>query len=319
MSIAVLLLLLGSSPELDAGRVAFSAMRYQEAVEALGHAKDDASLPVAERVEALDLLARAHLALGRPDQARLAWDGLLALNPMAPEPTGAPKVRASFRQAKAARFAPHFLELSRRPSSEDVLELELVNPWGLEVKVELWEATAAHDFEKRALPVTEHRVVSSLAPGSRFYLRAVAPDGQVLSTLGAPTSPLLGPPELVSDRPLAVAERSSPPLVVVPATSATSLPPTGGFGLRRWVGVGLGVVGLVAAIVGVVVLFAGIDEVNRGEGWPLNGLSMDESDRLSQTGLTKEVGGSATGLVGVAAIVTGLVLLLVEPHPPTGR
>lgn len=317
MSIALLLCLLGSSPELDQGRLAFGAMRYQQAVDELRRVADDEAAAAVERTEALELIARSQLALGRPDDARLAWDALLALNPMSPEPSGAPKVRSSFRQAKAARFPPRYLALLRRPSSDDVLELGLVNPWGLPVEVELWEASGAGDFERRALVVSDHRVLAPLKAGSRFYVRAVAPDGVALSTLGGPAAPLAGPPLLLSDRPVA-GQLTPPPS---PPADTSALDEQGAARrasviVRRWAGGSLAVAGLAGAVVGVVFFALGVDGLVRSEQWPENGLSLTDSELLGQTGQGRALGGGIGGALGLASLVTGLVLLLgADPAP----
>lgn len=313
---ALLLSLLGASPELDDGRAAFSALKFERAVEKLRRAADDPSLVTAERVEALDLLARSQVALGQPDKARAAWDALLALDPMAPEPQGSPKVRASFKQAKEAKFPPRYLQVTRKPSGPDVLDLELVNPWALEVKVELWEAAQGRDFQKRGeLSLTGNRGVMSLQPGTRGYVRVVGADGVLLASLGSPTEAFEGPPApapLVKDAPTQTPATTPLPQPEHPVIApATTEPQRVGLSTKKVAGIVVGAIGVAALGVGVGLLAAGYDQKAKADGWPLNNLDFTTYQLYDQAWPGTVAGGWVMGgVVGLVPLITGLILLL---------
>jgi len=317
IAVALVLSLLGASPELDDGRAAFSTLKFERAVEKLRRAADDASLPTAERVEALDLLARSHVALGQADKARAAWDALLTLDPMAPEPQGSPKVRASFKQAKEAKFPPRYLQVTRRPSGNDVLDLELVNPWALEVRVELWDATEGKDFQKRGeLTLSGNRGVMSLQPGTRGYVRVVGADGVLLASLGSATEAFDGPPAppppLVKDTPTQTPATTpqQPPARAETAPPAATQPQPVGLTTRKITGIVIGGLGVAVLAVGVGFLATGIDHKVKADGWPLNGISFPQYQQYDGDWLGNALGGGLLGSLGLAGLITGLVLLL---------
>lgn len=317
--------LLGTSPELEDGRVAFARLKYAQAIERLRPLTEKADAPEAERVEAFELIARSSLALGKTAQAVAAFEGLLQLVPMADTPQGSPKVQRAFEQAKQARFPPGYVELKRRPSGNDVLEVDVVNPWRAALTLELWQATGAADFAKRELSVTGHRALTALPPGSRSYVRAVAADGKVLAVLASAAAPIEGPPAPKVERP-------APPVVVVvteprpdaPRAEATpvltpreTLPPppppapAPATATRRTLGwVSLGV-GLLAMAAGAGLLGWGESDLATARGFPLTIQDPFEVARLLSSGQTKQTAGGVTLGVGGAVAIVGAVLLLV--------
>jgi hypothetical protein len=96
------LALLGASADLQEGREQFKGMHYRAAVERLNRARDVKDLPIAERREVFDLLARSLAALGRIDEVEAAYAELLAVDPEAPAPEGAaPKIVNAYKRARA--------------------------------------------------------------------------------------------------------------------------------------------------------------------------------------------------------------------------
>ncbi|MDP1921213.1 MAG: hypothetical protein Q8L14_33540 [Myxococcales bacterium] len=137
----VLALVLTVSPELDEGRLQMSGLRYKAAVPTLSKVAASTQLPVAERIEANELLARAHLAMGDTTKAEAAYDAMLTLDPMAAEPRGAPKLVAAFLRAKERRCPRGTVLLERRPRAADVVEVHVINPWRTELTLQLMTAT----------------------------------------------------------------------------------------------------------------------------------------------------------------------------------
>lgn len=326
----VLALVLTVSPELDEARLQMSGLRYKAAVPTLSKVAASTQLPVAERIEANELLARAHLAMGDTTKAEAAYDAMLTLDPMAAEPQGAPKLVAAFRRAKERRFPRDTVLLERRPRAVDVVEVQVINPWKTVLTLQLMTATTGA-FSPTTMPPDDRQVaVATLTPGSRFYVRAIAANGAVLAQVGSELEPFAGPP----------APAPSPPVNAPPAlpsaerpaiaTTPTSPRPKSGTVLdevlnRRE----LPVIkpALVGRIAGWVLLGAGILVALAGGGtvgWGL--LDLDRTRRPDEFGLTPDdvmelrrlgedkvlFGGIGIGVGAVAAIVGG-VLLAVTP------
>lgn len=306
----------GASPELEDGRVAFARLKYAQAVEALRPLTEKADAPEAERAEAFELIARASLALGKKPQAVAAFEGYLQLQPMAEDPQGSPKVRAAFLEAKKARFPPGYVELQRRPSGNDVLELDVVNPWRTPLTLELWQATTG-DFEKRELAVEQHRALTALAPGSRSYVKAVSADGKVLAALGSAGAPIEGPPAPVVEPPQVVAATlpADAPRVEPTLSPKETLPPppppevktgSGGKRIAGWVTLGVGVL-LMAVSAGV--MGWGASDKSCASNFPFCTSSLSDVSSLESSGNTKLlIGGIGLG-VGVATAAVGGALL----------
>lgn len=303
----------GASPELEDGRVAFARLKYAQAVETLRPLTEKADAPAAERAEAFELIARASLALGKKPQAVAAFEGYLQFEPMAEDPQGSPKVRAAFLEAKKARFPPGYVELQRRPSGNDVLEVDVVNPWRTPLTLELWQATTG-DFEKRELAVEQHRALAALAPGSRAYVKAVAADGKVLAVLASAGAPIEGPPAPVVEPPVAVATLpADAPRVEPTLTPNETLPPpkvktgSGGKRLAGWVTLG---VGALLAAVGAGLMGWGASDKSCANNFPFCTSSLTEVSSLGSSGDTKLlIGGIGLG-VGVATAAVGGALLI---------
>ena len=306
----------GASPELEDGRVAFARLKYQQAVEALRPLTQNADAPAEERAEAFELTARASLALGKKPQAVAAFEGYLQLKPMADDPQGSPKVRAAFLEAKKARFPPGFVELQRRPSGNEVLELDVVNPWRVSLTLELWEATTG-DFAKRELAVEQHRALTALAPGSRAYVKAVGADGKTLAALASAAQPIEGPPApVVEPKVVAVAPPADAPKVEPTLTPKETLPPPppppevksgGGKRVGGWVALGVGVL-LIAVSAGIMAW--GASDKSCASNFPFCTSSLTEVSSLESSGNTKLlIGGIGLGLGGATALAGAGLLI----------
>jgi hypothetical protein len=317
----LLVAMLGASPELEDGRVAFARLKYAQAIERLRPLTEKAGAPVEERVEAFELIARASLALNKKAQAVAAFEGLLQLEPMAGEPEGSPKVRQAFDEAKKARFPPGYVELRRRPSGDDVLELDVVNPWRTALTLELWQATTA-DFTRRELPVTQNRALTALPPGSRSYLRAVAADGRTLAVLAGAAAPIEGPPAPPVAAPVvataetrpADAPRAEPTADLAPPASPSPLSPQPvppvGMSTRRLTGWVLLGVGLVSMAAGGALLAWGEADLATARGYPLTIQDPFQVAALLSSGQSKQTAGGITLGIGGALTITGTVLLI---------
>ncbi|MFZ5441333.1 MAG: hypothetical protein ACOZQL_15095 [Myxococcota bacterium] len=311
MSAGLLLVtLLLAHPDLDEGRVAVSAMKYRAAVPALTRVTQDAAASDAEVVEAYSLLAKSQLALQKPQLAQAAYEGLLQRAPMTADPEGSPALRAAFQRAKTALFPPRTVRLIRKPSGADTLVVEVINPWRLALTAS-W-SSARPDAPARVLTLEEGRVVTSLAPGSAGWLE-VSAEGQVLAALGSRAEPLEGPPApavATTDAP-----KQEPTLAPQPKTSPEVLPPSPAPVVntsRRvlgWTLVGLGVA---ATATGVGLYVGGVSDQTRGENWATLDIPYEEAVMLQARGPVLQQAGGITGGVGLAAAITGVVILLTE-------
>ncbi len=293
------LLTLASSPDLTAGRAAFSSLQYAKAAELLTKVTNDPAASPSEQLEADELLARAQLALGHLDLAHAAFTHLLTANPMAAEPAGAPSVRAAFQRAKQALFPPRFIRLRQRETPNDVLEVEIINPWRLSLVAELWQAGGEAAFERHLHPVVGDRFITALGPGARAFVRIVGADGGLLASLGSENAALLGPPALVVDAPKAV------PVVTLTPTVVPSAPPT--VSTRPVLAVVTGGVGLAMLVVGSVLIGTAIGEQALADGWPLNGATLQEATLARQQAQPTLIGGIVTASVGLVVAVLGSV------------
>ncbi len=314
MSAGVLLLaLVLSHPDLDEGRVAFSAMKYRASVPLLTRVTQDPEAAETEVQEALTLLARAHLALKAPDAARAAFEALLRRAPMSGEPAGNPALRAAFAQAKAAVFPPGTVRLLRRASGEDTLLVEVINPWRLTL-VATW-LQVEPVVSSRVLVLEGRQLATSLGAGVAGYLE-LTKDGQVVAALGSRAEPLRGPaapPLARADAPKVEAAPALTPVSGPPEPALTPppapAPPQVGRRIAGWTLIGLGVATTAA---GAGVMVWGGDDKRRGEGFPFTTQDLPESERLIASGETKITSGVIVGGVGLTSVVIGTILLLTQ-------
>lgn len=328
----VLALVLTVSPELDEARLQMSALRYKAAVPALSKVAASTQLPVTERIEANELLARAHLAMGDTTKAEAAYDAMLTLEPMAAEPQGAPKLVAAFRRAKERRFPRGTVLLERRPRTADVVEVQVINPWRSALTLQLMTATTGA-FSPTTMPLDDRQVaVATLTPGSRFYVRATGADGAVLAQVGSELDPFAGPPAPATEPSPSVNGPPALPSAERPAVATTPTSPRAKSGTLLDEVLSPRVLpivkpALLGRIGGWVLLSAGILVALAGGatvGWGL--LDLDRTRRPAEFGLSpKDVielrmlgedkvlfGGVGIGVGAVVAIVGG-ILLAVTP------
>jgi tetratricopeptide (TPR) repeat protein len=312
-------LIVSASPELEDGRAAVSRLEYQKAIIALTKVTSAAS-PSAERAEAYSLLARSYLALGRADEAQAAFEGQLTEEPMAEEPAGAPKVKQAFLKAKRARYAPTFVQLRRRPSESDVLEVEVVNPWRLTLTIDLSSWTDPAQPTRRPVLLDGSRFVVGLAAGTKSAVRVLGSDGVVLASLGSLQAPIEGPPPAVvvapppAPKPTEVAPSQKPdaprstPLTpneaLVPVSKGVSA--AAGLAGNRPLAWTLAGVGAAATIAGLIVMVLGFSDISSAEDLA----DFTESDRLKRQGELKTMLGGVIGGVGLVSLGAGVVLLL---------
>lgn len=330
----VLAILLTVSPELEEGRLQMSGLRYKAAVVTLSKVAASTQLPAGERIEANELLARAHLALGDVAKAEAAYDALLALDPMAGEPQGAPKMVAAFRRAKEHRFPRGTVLLERRPRAADVVEVQVINPWRLALTLQVMTATTGA-FSPSPMALDDKLVaVATLTPGARFYVRATGAEGAVLAQLGSELEPFAGPPATpapppaTSDRPPALPSADRPVATAPPTKPGRAnssgtlfdqvlnprvLPVVKPALLGRIAGWVLLGAGILVALAGGGAVGWGLLDLDRTRRPAEYGLDANDVTRLRTLGEEKVLfGGVGIGVGAVVAIVGG-VLLAVTP------
>jgi hypothetical protein len=200
---ALLLLAMAVNPYLEEGRERYEALRYEQALGPLILALEVPGQTQLELREAFDLLARTRAALGDLAGTRATYVELLKRDPMAPLPTdAAPKIRDAFTAARRERYPAGTVRLARKPGTDGRVKVEVTDPWGVVVRVEL----RAVGGEPRAVaqgggPVVELRAPPGLEQG---WVAALDATGGVLATLGSAKAPLaLAPPDREAPRPLA--------------------------------------------------------------------------------------------------------------------
>lgn len=317
MVLSLLAMLVAVTPELEEGRAAFSSLKYQQAITVLGTVTTS-SVPSSEKAEAFGLMARAYLALGKTANAQAAFEGQLQEDPMAEEPPGAPKVKQAFLAAKRARFPPGYVQLVKRPSGEDSLVLDVVNPWRVTLVMQAWEATTG-DFVKKAVMLDGLRLVLALPAGSKTWVQAVSAEGKPLATFASASEPVLGPKLQVvvvahekEKKPDAPVEVKTTPKEAPPAPPIVVTAPPTGPSANRVIGYTLIGVGAVAAIVGGIVAGIGSAEYAKGDGFPFTVTDLPESERLMLEGTTKMIAGGITAGVGGLSLIGGLLLAILS-------
>lgn len=315
MVLSLLAMLVAVTPELEEGRAAFSSLKYQQAITVLGTVTTS-NAPSSEKAEAFGLMARAYLALGKTANAQAAFEGQLQEDPMADEPPGAPKVKQAFLAAKRARFPPGYVQLVKRPSGEDSLVLDVVNPWRVTLVMQAWEATTG-DFVKKAVTLDGLRLVLALPAGSKTWVQAVSAEGKPLATFASASEPVLGPKLQVvvvahEKKPDAPVEVKTTPKEAPPAPPIVVTAPPTGPSANRVIGYTLIGVGVVAAIVGGIVAGLGSAEWNKGDGFPFTVDDPFEAERLKREGTSMMIGGGITAGVGGVSLISGLVLAILS-------
>lgn len=310
----LLVTLVVAHPDLDEGRVAVSAMKYRPAVAALTKVTLDAAASDAEVVEAFGLLAKAQLGLKKPELAQAAFEGLLQRAPMVEEPPGSPALRKAFQQAKAALFPPGTVRLVKRPSGEDALVAEVINPWRIPLTASWF--SLLDEVGPRQVRIEEHRVVVALVPGSVGWLE-LSSGGNVVAALGSRARPIAGPlaPVVAEGRPPPADAPAKAPALTPERREGTLLPPAPVKAVsptRRALGWGLVIGGAAATAAGIGLLGGGSVLVDRAENWVFNGLSYEQSERDRATGATLQLVGPIVGGVGLAALISGVLVLLTE-------
>ena len=317
MSVGLLLLsLLLTHPDLDEGRVAFSAMKYRAAVPALTRVTQDGAAADAEVQEALTLLARSHLALKAPEAAEAAFEALLRRSPMAEEPAGSPALRALFQKAKVTVFPPGTVRLSRRQSGEDTLLVEVVNPWRVALVATWYQVRPV--ASSRVLAFQGAQVVASLPVGTAGYLE-LTKDGQVVAALGSRGEPILGPAGPMAEPPLPPSDAPKTdiaPVLAPVATPAPAVTPPAPLApvvqSRRVAGWSLLGAGIATAAAGAGVIAWGSDDRRRGDGFPFTTRDLTEAEALKVSGDTKMLAGGIVGGVGVTGVIIGVIVLLTQ-------
>lgn len=314
MSLSLLFFVLATTPELEEGRASFAALKYQEAIAQLSKVTTG-NAPSGEKAEAFGLIARAFLALGKSANAQTAFEAQLVEDPLAEEPPGAPKVKQAFQAAKRAKYPPGFIDVKRRPSGEDALVLDVVNPWRAPVTVEAFVVQGEAEPSRRVVPVEGRQAVVALPPGSRAWVRVVDASGRALASLGSAVEPFNGPvaPVVTITPPTKKPADAPVEVKTVPQTQVEPALPVPGPSPARTIGWVSAGVGLAVAIIGATLALVGLGEVQRADGFPFTVSSIEESDQLRLAGQGKQLAGGVMLGGGGAAMLGGLLLALLGP------
>ncbi len=178
-------MVLCANPYLGEARERFEQLAYEQALNPLILATQVPGQTQAERREAFDLLARTRAALGDLAGATHAYGELLEKDPSAPAPSdAAPKIREAFRAAKASRFPPGTVRLTRVTAAEGRLGFELFDPWGVVVRLDVREVGG------RTLSARPEALVEVRIPFSQAWVEALDAAGAVVGSLGSAKAPL---------------------------------------------------------------------------------------------------------------------------------
>ncbi|MBX7102118.1 MAG: hypothetical protein K1X89_30665, partial [Myxococcaceae bacterium] len=183
--------LVAANPPLDEARGLVKALRYEQALEPLRRATQVPTSTVAERRESFDLLVRTLAALGRLDEAEAAYEALLAADPAAPGPVGAPpRITAAFDRAKQKVYPGDWVRLAALAAAPGELRLAVRDPWGKVVRVVLSE----EGREDLPLALSDGEARAQLSsPDARWSARAEDADGRALAQLAPGPERLLPP------------------------------------------------------------------------------------------------------------------------------
>jgi tetratricopeptide (TPR) repeat protein len=198
---ALLASFVAANPYLDDGIRLYESQRFEEAAKALQLAADVKDAPAAERRKTFELLAKSQIALGKTAEADEAFARLLSADPQAEEPSGAPKVKESFRRAKQRLYKDDYVAMKAVTAPEGEVWIEAIDPWHLLSAVEIHELKGAMDAVQLMKFDGLYRGRLDLAT-LRYFVLGRASDGTVLASVGSEKVPLERtlPPSLVSNQ-----------------------------------------------------------------------------------------------------------------------
>lgn len=194
-----------SRPWLDEAKEQVARLEFSQALSRLEVARKAPSLEPEVVREVDELRAYCLVALGRWKEAEALWSAILKSDPMAvPDAAfSSPKVMRVYEQAKKALFPSTFITLEPQSSSESLVRLRVVDPWGLATGVFLVLRENA-TWKELAMTRDGAFAWAELPTASRveFYVEARGAQG-VLASWGRATEPHLRegparPPALVS-------------------------------------------------------------------------------------------------------------------------
>jgi tetratricopeptide (TPR) repeat protein len=197
----VVLVTLASTPYLDESRSLMEALKFDAAIEKLEWAQKSTTNTESERREVHMLLARAWAAKGRVDQAQKVFTELLLVDPEAPEPDDAPRIRKAFASAKESLYPKNQARLVNRASVAWPIDLEVFDPWALSAGVRLFVSKGEEPFAAQVLKPTARRVrlPSAQSGRVRWYAQLLGRDEAVLVSVGSAEQP-----NVFGDEPTAV-------------------------------------------------------------------------------------------------------------------
>ncbi len=189
---SMLALVLSVHPGLVDGRRLSAELKYGPAEAALRTARASTELSPAERVETLDLLARALLAQLKTEEAESVYVELLSNFPNITGPEeAAPKVASAFTRARNRLYPRNHVKLLQRAAPDGFLEFDLVDPWKNVSALVFSEAEGTGAFSSRRLP-RQDRTRVELGPSTsprRWYLEAHDNADTTVASLGTADAP----------------------------------------------------------------------------------------------------------------------------------
>ncbi len=149
---AILAFVLATNPYLDESRALMDTLQFEEALAKLNWARQSTANSVGERREIYALMAKAHAAQGRMEEAERAFRELLVEDPAAPEPDEAPRIKKAFLAAKRGLYPKDSVRIDERQAPAGSIDLELFDPWKAAAQLILSESTGG-DFAMRVIPL----------------------------------------------------------------------------------------------------------------------------------------------------------------------
>ena len=194
-----------SAATLDSVRQHMRAFEYDEAIGVAEAIASDPSAPAALRVEALELCGAIEVLLRHPDQARQAFERLLALDP-GHEITDLelpPAVRSFYEEVREGYERQGELALDvvapETFDGESPVHLTMTiegEQGGVERALAMVRAEGAAEFHNVEMSCSAARCEAELDPpavgrGLEYFIRVEAPSGFVLGQLGSEDAPVL--------------------------------------------------------------------------------------------------------------------------------
>jgi pentatricopeptide repeat protein len=190
----ILASLFATNPYLDESRVLMDALQFEEALAKLNWARQSTANSVNERREIYTLMAKAHAAQGRLEEAERAFRELLVEDPSAPEPDEAPRIKKAFVAAKLGLYPKDSVRLEERQAPVGTVDLELFDPWKIAAQLIVSESNGGA-FVKRVVPLVGGHGRTVLQPTDAqriaWFAEVLDATSRTVASVGSPQEPRL--------------------------------------------------------------------------------------------------------------------------------